>query len=89
MRMKVQEFIQTILEEEVTELVARNKSERREAIDDLPVYRNGHGKPQKLTLGCGTITAYRPRMRGLDECFENRVLPLFARRTKGVSQLIP
>ena len=88
-RMKVQEFIQTILEEEVTELLGRKKSERREAIDSLPVYRNGHGKPRKLTLGCGTITVYRPRVRGLEERFESRVLPLFARRTKGVNELIP
>ena len=88
-RMRVQEFIQTILEEEVTELLGRKKSERRKAIDSPPVYRNGHGKPRKLTLGCGTITVYRPRVRGLEERFESRVLPLFARRTKGVNELIP
>ena len=86
---KVQEFIQAILEEEVTELLGRKKSERRKAIDSPPVYRNGHGKPRKLTLGCGTITVYRPRVRGLEERFESRVLPLFARRTKGVNELIP
>ena len=40
-------------------------------------------------MGCGTITVYRPRVRGLEERFESRVLPLFARRTKGVNQLIP
>ena len=88
-RVKVQEFIQAILEEEVTELLGRKKSERREAVDSPPVYRNGYGKPRKLTLGCGTITVHRPRVRGLEERFESRVLPLFARRTKGVSQLIP
>jgi len=88
-RMKVQEFIQAILEEEVTELLGRKKSERRKAIDSPSVYRNGYGKPRKLTLGCGTITVYRPRVRGLEELFESRILPLFARRTKGVNQLIP
>ena len=88
-RMKVQEFIQAILEEEVTELLGRRKSERRKVVDSFPGYRNGHGKPRKLTLGCGTITVYRPRVRGLEERFESRILPLFARRTKGVNQLIP
>jgi len=88
-RMKVQEFIQALLEEEVTELLGRKKSERRKAVDSLPAYRNGYGKQRKLTLGCGTIRVYRPRVRGLEERFESRVLPLFARRTKGVSQLIP
>ena len=40
-------------------------------------------------MGCGTIIVHRPRVRGLEEHFESRVLPLFVRRTKGVSQLIP
>jgi len=88
-RKKVQEFIQSLLEEEVTELLARKKSERRKAVDSSPGYRNGHGKERKLTLGCGTITVRRPRVRGLLDRFESRVLPLFARRSRGVNKLIP
>jgi putative transposase len=88
-RMKVREFIQALLEDEVTELLMRGKSERRGALDSPPVYRNGHGKGRKLTLGCGTITVRRPRVRGLEERFESRILPLFVRRSKGVNQLIP
>jgi transposase-like protein len=88
-RRKVQEFIQSLLEEEITELVGRKKSERRKAVDSPPVYRNGYGKARRLTLGCGTVTVCRPRVRGLEERFESRVLPLFARRTKEVSELIP
>ena len=81
-RRKVQEFIQSLLEEEIAELLGRQKSERRRAVDGSPAYRNGYGKERKLTLGCGTITLRRPRVRGLEERFESRVLPLFARRTK-------
>jgi putative transposase len=88
-RKKVQEFIQALLEQEVTELLGRGKSERRRIVDSPPVYRNGYGKARNLTLGCGTITVQRPRVRGLEERFESRVLPLFARRTKEVSKLIP
>nr|WP_207799151.1 transposase [Candidatus Cryosericum odellii] len=88
-RMKVREFIQTLLEDEVTELLRRGKSERRGALDSRPVYRNGYGKGRKLTLGCGTITVRRPRVRGLEERFESRILPLFVRRSKEVNQLIP
>ena len=88
-RRKVQEFIQSLLEEEVTELLGRKKSERRRAVDSSPAYRNGYGKERKLTLGCGTVTLHRPRVRGLEERFESRVLPLFARRAKGVNKLIP
>lgn len=84
----MQEFIQSLLEEEIAELLGRQKSERRRAVDSL-VYRNGHGKPRRLTLGCGTVTVYRPRVRGLEQRFESRVLPLFARRTVEVNKLIP
>lgn len=88
-RRKVQEFIQSLLEEEVTELLGRQKSERRQAVDSPTVYRNGHGKPRRLTLGCGTISVQRPRVRGLERRFESRVLPMFARRTAEVNKLIP
>jgi transposase-like protein len=88
-RRKVQEFIQFLLEEEISELLGRQKSERRRAVDGSLAYRNGYGKERKLTLGCGTITLRRPRVRGLEERFESKVLPLFARRSKGVSKLIP
>lgn len=88
-REKIQGFLQQILEEEVTELLGRRKSERRAAVDAAPGYRNGHGKPRKLAMSSGTITVRRPRVRGLEERFESRVLPLFARRTKEVGALIP
>ena len=88
-REKAQEFIQQILEEEVTELLGREKSERKAAVDAAPGYRNGYGKARQLSMSSGTITVRRPRVRGLEERFESRVLPLFARRTKEVGELIP
>jgi putative transposase len=88
-RRKVQEFIQSLLEEEITELLGRQKSERRKAVDGSPAHRNGYGRERNLTLGCGTIALRRPRVRGLEQRFESRVLPLFVRRAKGVNKLIP
>jgi transposase-like protein len=88
-RLRVREFIQTLMEAEVEELLGRHKSERRKMVDSPPAYRNGHGKDRKLTLGCGTITVNRPRVRGLEGRFESQVLPLFSRRTKEVNQLLP
>lgn len=88
-RQRIQEFVQSLLEEEVTELVGRAKSERRGSVDTPPVYRNGHGKPRKLALMSGTITVERPRVRNLEERFESRILPLFCRRTAEVSELLP
>ncbi len=88
-RVKVREFIQAMLEDEITELLGRGKSERRATLDAPPAYRNGYGKKRRLTLGCGTISVRRPRVRGLAERFKSRILPLFARRTKEVNELLP
>ena len=81
-RENAQEFIQRILEEEVTELLGREKSERRAGIETPESYRNEFGKPRRLAMSSGTITLRRPRVRGVEERFESRVLPLFARQTK-------
>ncbi|HSG29163.1 MAG TPA: IS256 family transposase, partial [Candidatus Krumholzibacterium sp.] len=88
-RQQAQELIQRVLEEEVTDLLGREKSERIEGVDGPSGYRNGYGKPRKLTMSSGTITVRRPRVRDLEERFESRVLPLFTRRTKEVGDLIP
>lgn len=87
-RAHVQEFIQRILEEEVDELLGRAKSERREP-GTAAVYRNGYGKSRKLALMNGTIMLRRPRVRGLEERFESRLLPFFKRRTEEVAALLP
>ena len=89
LRVKIQDFIQQMLEEEVTELLGRSKSQRLKAVDSPSGYRNGYGKTRRLTTGCGTITVRRPRVRNLDERFESRVIPLFERRTRQVAELIP
>ena len=86
---QVQQLIQDLLEAEVTELLGRCKSQRRSAVDPEPGYRNGHGEPRQLTMGSGTVTVRRPRVRGLEERFESRVLPLFVRRSQTVSELLP
>ena len=46
-REKAQEFIQQIMEEEVTESLGREKSERRSTVDSAEGYRNGYGKPRR------------------------------------------
>jgi transposase-like protein len=88
-RMRVRDFIQTLLEAEVEDLLGRHKSERRQIADSAKAYRNGFGNERNLTLGCGTVTIRRPRVRGLEGRFESQVLPLFSRRTKEVNQLLP
>lgn len=89
-RRRIQEFVQELLDEEITALVGRGRSERRPAVSEGPVvYRNGYGEPRRLSMSCGTIEVRRPRLRGLEERFESRVLPLFKRRTEEVGELLP
>ena len=89
LRGHIQATMQRVLEEEVTAVLGRARSERRAGVDPAPGYRNGHGKPRKLTLGCGTIAVRRPRVRNLEERFESRVLPLFRTRGRQVEALLP
>lgn len=88
-RMKVQGFVQELLEEEVEALLGRAKNKRRKAVDAPTGWRNGYGKPRRMSLMSGTIEVRRPRVRGLEERFESRVLPLFTRRTKEVGDMLP
>jgi transposase-like protein len=88
-RVQAQGWIQDLLEDEVTEFLGRGKSERRDAVDASEGYRNGYGKPRRLAMTAGTIEVRRPRVRGLEERFESRVLPLFKRHTEEVGALLP
>lgn len=88
-RLKVQEYIQEILEDEIRVFLGRNKSERIKLIDATPGYWNGHGKTKKFSVMNGTITVRRPRVRGTKERFESRIIPFFKRRSKEVGQLLP
>jgi putative transposase len=88
-RQGVQRLLQRVLEEEVDELLGRARYERRPAVDATTGYRNGFGKPRRLSLSNGTITLRRPRVRGLGERFESRLLPAFKRRTEEVGRLLP
>ena len=85
----IQRWLQQLLEEEVEEALGRRRYERREGVDGAPGYRNGWGKPRRLSLMSGTITVRRPRVRGLEARFESQLLPLFKRRTEEVGRLLP
>src|SRR5712691_4102615 len=88
-RTKIQQFIQSLLEEEVTALLGRARSERRAAVDAPAGYRNGYGQERRLSMQGGTITLRRPRVRSIEGRFESKILPLFARRTAEVGKLLP
>ncbi len=88
-REEIQGRFQSILEEEATAFLGRSWYERRAEVDSSTGYRNGYGKPRRLSTSCGTIKVRRPRVRGLEERFESRILLLFARRTRAIGDLLP
>ena len=88
-RGKIREHLQDLLEQEVSEWLGREKSERRINWSEQPGYRNGYGKPRRFTMSLGTMEIRRPRVRDLGERFVSKILPLFKRQTKQVRELIP
>ena len=88
-RARIREHLQDLLEQEVTEWLGRDKSERKQNVSEQPGYRNGYGKTRRFTMSIGTVEIRRPRVRDLGERFESRVLPLFKRQSKQVREVIP
>ena len=58
---RIQEWLQQMLVNEVTEFLGRAKHQRRGV--DMRGYRNGYEKPRRLTMRTGTVTVRRPRVR--------------------------
>src|SRR5258708_23963730 len=88
-RQGVQRLLQQLLEEEVEEVLGRRRYERRDGVDATTGYRNGFGKPRRLSAMAGTTTARRPPPPGLEAPFESRLLPRFKRRTEEAGRLLP
>jgi transposase-like protein len=88
-REQIQGWLQSLLEEEVTEFLGRVKSERVNPIDGKTGYRNGYGKERRLATTFGTLVVRRPRLKKSSDPFESRVLPLFVKRTHEVAELLP
>lgn len=87
-REKIRGHLQDLLEQEVSEWLGREKSERKVNADEQPGYRNGYGRPRRLAMSLGTIEIERPRVRDLSERFKSKVLPMFKRQTQEVRDLI-
>ena len=88
-REKIRIHLQDLLEQEVSEWLGREKSERKVNRLEQPGYRNGYGKPRRFTVSAGTIEIERPRVRDIGERFKSRVLPMFKRQSMQVRALMP
>jgi transposase-like protein len=86
---KIRGHLQDLLEQELSEWLGREKSERKVNPGEQPGYRNGYGRPRRFTMSLGTVQIQRPRVRELGERFKSKVLPMFKRQSKQVRELIP
>ncbi len=86
-RRHVQQWLQGLLEDEVTQFLGRARYRRRD--EGERGYRNGYGKPRQLTTRAGTVRVRRPRVRGLQQRFDSALLALCARRTPEVTDVLP
>jgi hypothetical protein len=60
----IQNRLQDLLEAEATEFLARPRYARRPSSIPERVFRNGHGKPRRVSLTSGTITV-RTQTKGM------------------------
>ena len=71
-REKAQEFIQQIMEEEVTELLGREKSERRSTVDSAEGYRNRSPWQAEAAYRRTDLFERRRRLYRRTDLFERR-----------------
>ena len=83
-RGKIQYWVQELLEDEVSELLARSKYERRGEIDAPSGYRNGYAKERRVTLSSGTLRARSPVWGDWEERFESPGRPMVWPDTESV-----
>jgi len=59
-RQGIQRPLQQVLEDEVEQVLGWRRYKRRDGIDAGLGYRNGYGKPRRLSLSSGAVTVRRP-----------------------------
>jgi putative transposase len=77
----VQRLVQQLLEEEISETLARQRGTGR-AEPRRAGTRSGHGRPRRLRTLAGDLSIRRPRVRGMAAGFRSDVLPSFIERFK-------
>ena len=90
LRQGARKMLQSALETEVSEYIARCQNELDEQ-GHRQVVRNGFHKPRKLTTGIGKVPIRQPRVqdRRKDQTFTSAILPKYARRAPSIDTLIP
>jgi putative transposase len=78
------------LEAEVAEYIECHRQERDEN-GHRRVVRNGHARPRKLTMGCGTVEIAAPGVhdRRSERRFTSQILPPSMRKSPAVAEVLP
>src|SRR2546427_13189462 len=76
-RGRIQGWLQDLLEEEVSELLGRRRSERRGGVGAPAGYPKGHGKSRRVSIMARTMGVRRAGGRGVEQRFESLVRALF------------
>jgi len=85
-------MLQTALEQEVSEYLARSRHQRSQRESELRGYRNGYAEERKLTIGSGTIKVKTPRVSDVpenQEPFESKIIKPYQRRSVSLAQVFP
>ncbi len=93
-RQGAQQMLQTAIDEEVSDFIARHMDKTDEQGRRL-VVRNGHLNPRDILTGAGPLTMQQPRVRdnSPDKAsrvrFSSSILPTYLRRSQSIDELIP
>lgn len=92
-RRAAQVMLQEALEVEVSEFLARSRSERgRNTGADFRGYRNGYHREREITTASGAIRVRQPRVSETPRehgKFESQLIKPYKRRTKALDELFP
>ncbi len=91
-RRGAQVMLQTALEQEVQQYLARARHQRSGNEAEFRGYRNGSATERKITVGSGTIKIKTPRVSDVpahQEQFESQIVKPYQRRSKTLEQVFP
>lgn len=86
-RLGAQQFLQELLEQELTQFLGRGHYERRAHGEELKGYRNGY-EPGRVRTAEGEIPVYIPQVRNTRERFESALLGFLSQHTDVLERLV-
>jgi transposase-like protein len=90
LRSGARELLQSAVEAEVAEFVARHR-ELRDERERQRIVRNGYKPERTIQTGIGAVAVKAPRVRDRQGTikFDSSILPAYLRRTRSIEELLP